>query len=125
MVRTASQSAPPLVVGLYLSAIIGGTIDIDPTNNELLIALDPEPAIYVEVVKIDDEGYQDTMTELFAGLLRILVPNLLSSALGSFPIPEFDLGGIEGVPSGTVLRITNTELDRPNDDYVRLRGQLR
>ncbi len=81
-------------VGMYLTMIAGASIDIDPTVNELLVAVSPDPLIYVQVVTIDDPGYQALMSDLFSRLLAIVAPNLVASVLGSFPIPEFDLAGI-------------------------------
>ena len=95
------------------SAVVGGSLDIDPTTNEIMVALDPNPQIYVEVVQIDDEGYQGVMTDLFASLLRIVVPRLLGDVLGSIPIPEFDLGAL-GLGINTTLSLSNGSLGRPN-----------
>ncbi len=108
------STAPPLHVGMYLSTVLGGFLDLDPTNNELLVALDPNPDIWIEVVAIDDEGYQGVMTDLFVGLMTVLLPPMLEQVVGSFPIPSFDLGGLAGLPAGTVLELTNGSLGRPN-----------
>jgi hypothetical protein len=117
-------TTPPLHVGMYLSTIIGGSIDLDPVPNELIVSLDSEPIVYVDVVEIDDDGYQAVMSDLFASLLRLIMPQLFAAAIGSFPIPDFDLGGVGGLPPGTVLRLTNGSLDRDGDHYFRLTGSL-
>ncbi len=110
-----AEGVPPLTVGMYLSAVVGGSLDIDPTTNEIQIFLDTDnPSIYVQVTSIDDEGYQGVMTDLFTGLLELLLPELLSRALGSFPIPEFNLSAL-GVPiPDTILTLSNGDLGRPN-----------
>src|SRR5207247_9551963 len=61
----------PLNVGLYLSMIAGASITID-ANNQLVVAVEPNPQIEVQVVSIDDPGYQGLMSDLFADLLGIV-----------------------------------------------------
>jgi hypothetical protein len=117
-------SSAPMHVGLYLSTIVGGSIDIDPTNNELQAVLDANPQVWVQVVDIDDPGYQAVMSEFFTELLRLVLPQMLTHVLGEFPIPEFQLGGLAGLPAGTVLRLGNASADR-SGDYYRLVGVLR
>lgn len=118
-------NAPPLHVGMYLSTLLGGFLDLNPATNELLVALDPDPEIWVQVVQIDDEGYQAVMTDLFAGLMRALLPPMLESVIGSFPIPAFDLGGMGGLPPGTTLELLNGDLGRPNTANSCLSGAER
>ena len=109
-----------LNVGAYLSAMLSAEIDIDPTTNELVAIFDQEPMIAVEVVSIDDEGYQGVMSDLLQKVLKLLMPRLLGSAIGSFPLPEFDLSALAGdgiLPEGAIWRITNAELE--NDAQMR------
>ena len=112
-----------LNVELYLSTIIGGFMDIDPTTNEIILALDSEPDVWVQVAAIDEPAFQGPMSELFTEILRLVVPQLLSSAIGSIPLPEFDVGGIAGLPNSEVWKLTNGSMDRTGS-YFRLTGSL-
>jgi hypothetical protein len=114
-----SGGAGQLHVGLYLSTIMGGTLDINSAN-ELVVSLDPDPQIYVQVVDIDDPGYQAVMSDVFVEILRLILPNLISSVLSSFPIPEIDLSGIANLPPGTdaTWSFTNATIQRQSDYYV-------
>ena len=63
------------------------------------------------------------MSELFTEILRLVVPQLLSSAIGSIPLPEFDVGGIAGLSQSEVWKLTNGSMDRTGS-YYRLTGSL-
>ncbi len=130
------SGAPPLHVGMYMSAIVDGSIDIE--NNawwpysakNLLINLDPNPTIWVQVVEIDDQGYQGPMSDLLAGVLDYVLPTILQKVIGAFPIPEFDLNSMAGINATWVLR--SGDVDRGgydvnwwyNDDYHKLTGSI-
>ncbi len=128
----SSSGAGTLNVSLYLSTIIGATLTVletvdaggDPVN-EFQIDFDQNPQIFVEVVNIDDPGYQGLMSDLFQQILEILLPNLLGGVLSSFPIPEIDLGGIVNLPSGadSTWTLSGVAVDRTSD-YYRLTGSL-
>jgi hypothetical protein len=110
-------------VSLYLSTIIGGFLDIDPTTNSLIVSLDNDPDIWVQVVDIDEPSFQGPMSDLFTEVLRLVVPQLLSAAVGSIPLPEFDVGGLAGLPQSEVWGLTNGSLDRTGS-YYRMTGSL-
>ncbi len=121
----AGAGAGTINVGLYLSAVLGGSVDINQATNELTVLFDDQPQIEVEVFAIDDPGYQAVMSDLFAELLGLILPNLIGSVLQSFPIPEIDLGGIANLPPGTdaVWTLTGASIDR-TADYYRITGSL-
>ena len=48
-----------LNVSLYLSTIVGGFLDIDPTTNSLIVSLDNNPDIWVQVAAIDEPSFPD------------------------------------------------------------------
>jgi hypothetical protein len=110
-------------VSLYLSTIVGGFLDIDPTTNSLIVSLDNDPDIWVQVVDIDEPSFQGPMSDLFTEVLRLVVPQLLSAAVGSIPLPEFDVGGLAGLPQSEVWGLTNGSLDRTGS-YYRMTGSL-
>ena len=122
------NSTGTINLGMYLSAIVGGNLGVDDTgvDTTFTVDLDPAPAVYVEITHLDDEGYQAPMTQLFNTILQLLLPELLGRALGAFPIPAFDVGGLAGFPLGSELRIDPTEVDRPAvGDYFRMTGGVR
>jgi hypothetical protein len=114
-----ASGVEPLHVGLYLSTILGGSLDINDAN-ELVVSLDAEPQIFVEAVEIGDAGYQAEMSELLVELLALMLPDLLSGAISSFPIPEIDLSGIADLPSGTDATwvFDNPVIERQSDHYA-------
>lgn len=117
-----------LNIGAYLSTIVGGSIDIDPTTNQLQLLVNDDYRAYIEVVQIDDVGYQGVMSDLLAKVLELLIPNLLGETLGAFPIPAFDLAALAGegvVPPGTIWELTNSSIERDTGDgYLLLTGSL-
>jgi len=81
----------------------------------------------VEVVQIDDVGYQALMSDLFTQALKLMLPRLLRNVLGSLPLPEFDLSALaeDGVlPAGTVWRLRNAAMTFPEDEYLLFTGNL-
>ena len=117
-----------LHIGAYLSTILGGSMDIDPTTNQLQLLVNEDFSVHLEVMEIDDVGYQGVMSDLLAKVLELLIPNLLGETLGAFPIPAFDLGALAGqgiVPPGTIWELTNASIERdPADGYLLLTGSL-
>ncbi len=135
-------SSGSLNLALYLSAVVGGSIDVN--GGELILTLETEPDVHLEVITIDDPGYQASMSEVFSGLARLVLPRILGSVLQSFPIPEIDLAGVLGIvcngdgdcplgwtcePAGgsnecsKVLSLSESSVDRTSD-YTRLTGSL-
>jgi hypothetical protein len=111
-------------LSMYLSAIIGGSIDFDPVTNELLINLDnTNPEIWVQVDEIMEPAIQGNMSLLFTEVLRSLLPRLLGAVFGSIPLPSFDVGGLAGLPGSEVWELTNGGISR-TPDYYRLTGSL-
>ena len=115
-------------VGAYITLLSSAGLDIDPTANTLELLMDESPTIAVEVVAIDDEGYQGPMSDLLAKAMKLILPRLLTSTIGSIPLPSFDLGSLaeEGVvPAGTVWELTEGELERdPSGTHLLLTGAL-
>lgn len=124
LLGTAS-SGPPLHVGLYLSAILGGSLLIDQSTNVLQTQFNLQPTVAVQVYAIDDPAYQGTMSDLFTGLMQLLLPSILGGVMASFPIPEINLGNIANLPTGTdaVWTLTGAQIDRASD-YYRITGSL-
>jgi hypothetical protein len=68
------------------------------------------------------------MSDLLRKVLKLLMPRLLGSAIGSFPLPEFDLSALAGdgiLPEGAVWRISGAELENDsNSRYIYVTGSL-
>lgn len=115
-------------VGAYLASTLAAVIDIDPTTNSLELIFEEEPQVHIEVVEINDVGYQGVMSDLLSSILELILPNLLGDTLGSIPLPEFDLSALAGstvIPPGTVWRLTNSSIERDSgDNYLLLTGSL-
>ncbi len=110
-------------VTLYVSAIAAGNVDIDPDKNQLVLALSPEPQIWIEVVSLDVPGYEAAMSDLFNQVAEVLVPQLMSDVVGAFPIPTVELPEVPGWYD-TEWSLANGELDR-SGGYFRLTGSIR
>ncbi len=114
-----------LEMSMYLSAIIGGSMDLDPTTNELIISLDStNPQVWVEITEIGEPAIQGEMSVLFTEVLGAIVPRLLSAVVGSIPLPTFDVGGLAGLPVSEVWELSNGDIERVLD-YYRLTGGLK
>lgn len=129
-------SGQAIDVRMYVSAVLSGSVDIDPSTNELSISVGPEPKVWVDVVSIDEPAYAATVSEFFKGLLEQVLPRLLNSLVGAFPIPSFDLSAVAGLPPGTVWELDAPSLERETyclgdtcypsrEDYSVLTGSLR
>jgi len=66
---------------------------------------------------------QGNMSLLFTEVMRMLLPQLLESIVGSIPLPTFDVGGLAGLPQSEVWELHNGGIDRVGD-YYRLTGEL-
>jgi hypothetical protein len=114
-----------LHLSMFLSAIIGGSMDLDPTTNELIISLDnTNPQVWVEITEIGEPAIQGEMSVLFTEVLRAIVPRLLTTVVGSIPLPTFDVGGLAGLPVSEVWELSNGDIERVVD-YYRLTGGLK
>ncbi len=124
LAQVMGSNAPPnpLTIGAYLSTIMSGNLDVDPTLNELVMSLDSNPEIFVQVVELDDAGYQAVMTDILSNLLAVVLPEMLGSAVGSFPIPEIDMSSFGSGYS--TLSLDAAEFERANVNYIRLQGNL-
>ncbi|MEE8408215.1 MAG: hypothetical protein V3T05_01295 [Myxococcota bacterium] len=96
--------------GIYVSMVIGVSLDVDPTTNKIIAIFDVDP--HLEVAHIDDpiSQYHGLLSELVGAALRKLMPQLVGDALGAMELPELDLSGVAGLPNGTVWRLQNADL---------------
>jgi hypothetical protein len=113
----------PIEAGIYVSVLAGGSLAVDHVTNRLSIDVARSPQVDVQVAEINDPGYESRIHSLLSLGLRDLLPGLLADALSGLPLPEFDLGSIDGVPPDTRWRLRNAETDRQGS-YHRLSGDL-
>ncbi|MBT6178136.1 MAG: hypothetical protein HOI23_12895 [Deltaproteobacteria bacterium] len=118
-----TPAAQEIDVRLYLSAVMGASFDYDPVNHAIQISIDGDPTIAVEVVEISQSAYQAEISQLMSSIMALVIPELLESVLSSFPIPEFDLGGLAGLDSNASWTIGDVTIARKND-YIRMTGSL-
>jgi hypothetical protein len=102
---------------------MGASFDYDPISHAIQISIDGDPTIAVEVVEISQSAYQAEISQLMSSIMALVLPELLGSVLSSFPIPEFDLGGLAGLDSNASWTIGDVTIARKND-YVRMTGSL-
>jgi hypothetical protein len=111
----------------YLSAQLAGDIRFDPVGGRLSTNLRDAPSIYVDVVELDDMGYQSHVSAFLAELFSIAMPNILHTVMGSVPLPALNISkliGLEG-PAAEWC-ITDGDIRRgEGDDYVTVYGALR
>jgi hypothetical protein len=110
-------------VELYVSAIVGAEFSVVPDAQVIAFDFDSEPAIWVEVASISEVGYESEVAALLESLVRLMLPEMLGSFLSTFPIPEFDLGGLAGLETGESWTLQDMSIAR-SEDYVRLMGRL-
>ena len=94
-----------------------------PDQQVIAFEFDEEPAIWVEVASISEVGYESEVSALLESLVRLMLPELLGSFLSTFPIPEFDLGGLAGLETGESWTLQDISVAR-SGDFVRLMGRL-
>ena len=121
----APEDITPYFVDIefYVSMIMGGAIDIDPTTNELVLIVDPSPEFYFHVVNINNGAYSQEAGAVLQGLLPEVLPELLSQALSSYSLPQINLSGVAGLPEGTVWELRNAELNN-TDGYIQITGAV-
>ena len=118
-----TPAAQTIDVRLYLSAIMGASFNYDPVNHAIQIEIDGDPTIAVEVVDMSQSAYEAEISQLMSSIMALVIPELLGNVLSSFPIPEFDLGGLAGLDSDANWTIGDVTIARKND-YVRMTGSL-
>ncbi len=111
----------------YLSAQLAGDIRFDPVRGSLSTNLRDAPSIYVDVVELDDMGYQARVSSFLAELFSIAMPSLLHSVIGSVPLPVLNISKLIGLDGpGAQWCITDGDIRRAEgDDYVTVYGSLR
>jgi hypothetical protein len=97
---------------------------LDAATNVLTLGVDSSnPEIWVELDDSIEPAFQGTLSKLFTAVLNALLPRVLSAAVGSIPLPVFDVGGLAGLPQIEVWELHNGAIERTEDHY-RLTGSL-
>lgn len=112
-------------IGMYVSLLYSATMDFDAATNKLQLQIEPNPQTYVQVVTIDDPGYQGILSDAMMQAAQIMLPTMLKDAVASIEIPEFDLSNVADLPEGTVWALRHGSISRsPNGNYFFLRGGI-
>ena len=111
----------PITVDLMVSVSSGVTV-LRAADDGIRLTFDDEPQVGVEVMNLTDPRYSDELGLFLERLVRLVVPGLLENVLGTFPLPNLDLGDLVGeAASGTELSIDGVS---KSGDYLRLTGGL-
>jgi len=111
----------PITVDLMVSVSSGVTV-LRAADDGIRLTFDDEPQVGVEVMNLSDPRYSDELGLFLERLVRLVVPGLLENVLGTFPLPNLDLGDlVGGAASGTELSIDGVS---KSGDYLRLTGGL-
>ncbi len=124
LLGTCAEAAPCRITA-YLSTILRGSIEVDPTNATLIVNVAPETQTGVQLLTLDGEAgaYQGPVSDLLARVLADQLPTVLESAIGAMPLPAMGIGNIAGTPAGTYWGLGNTDIGRTGD-YLVLTGTL-
>lgn len=116
--------------GLAIQAEIYASLEIDAAieaaGNELSVHVNGITQFALDTETVNDywEGQEALLEDTIKGILLPQIEGLLDDAIGSFPIPELDLGGlVPGVPAGTVLQIGDTITEKKKG-YISIQGDL-
>jgi hypothetical protein len=121
-------SEEPLVIALYLSAIIGGEIGTNSATNTFDATLSENPQVYLQVYSVSDPSQVDpgliTIVNSDVGkVLRESIPGMLESVLNSFPLPSINVGNISNLLPDVELKMSDADIERQGHYYL-LGGDL-
>jgi hypothetical protein len=121
-------SDEPLVIALYLSAIIGGEIRTNSATNTFDATLNENPEVYLQVYSVSDPDAVDPdlisiINSDVGKVLRESIPGMLESVLSSFPLPVIDIGSISSLLPDVELKMSDAEIGRQGHYYL-LGGDL-
>ena len=117
----------PLKLGLFVSMV--AEAEIFGQGQEVGLNIMGITKIGTQVLSVEGSlGPFEGMFDIEELIENILVPLILEQvsnlSLGSFPIPEIDLGGLlPGIPPGTTLTLGNLEINM-NKGFLTFSGEL-
>lgn len=122
LIQGAGSASQPVEAEIYVSALATLSLGVDAGTGSLTV-VDPTVETWVQVTAA--EGLPDPQAAAAPVLdyAEALLPYLLGELFAALPFPELDLSGIEGVPPGTILRVSFSSIDRQGR-YHRLSGSF-
>ena len=113
----------PVMAQLYLSAALDASIT--GNGNEIGLNILGFTDIETQIIQVQGSLLGFDIEDLIEGVvIPMLVEQVSNLALGSFPIPEFDLSGlVPGIPPGTTLGLTDLEIGM-DSGYLMIGGAL-
>lgn len=122
---TPADSIEPYYIDLklYVSMIMGGAIDVDPTTNQLNLIVDPTPEFYFHILDLNDASFAQESGAVLQGLVPQVLPELLTEAVGKVSLPTIDLGEVANLPEGAVWELRNPSLTHSHG-YLKFTGAV-
>jgi hypothetical protein len=117
----------PVTITMYVSAALDAVVFGD--GNEIGLQINGITDIGTQIVSIDGNlgplaGMFDIEQLVEGVLVPMIVDQVSNLSLGSFPIPEIELGGlVPGIPAGTSLSLGNLVVDMEKG-YLVFGGEL-
>ena len=96
----------------------GASLDLDPSTNHLLPALDSAPEVVVQVAEAVGAADPSLWRDIVATAVRCEYTTRIEAILGAFPVPAIDIGFVPGVTPGTRLGLSGGVLERTGDYSV-------
>ena len=116
----------PVKFKAWLSAEID--IGLVANGNQLGIVVNGVSQFQLQVFDVEGPfaGLESTLEELIQKmLLEQVLGKLTNTSLGSFPLPEFDLGGlVPGVPAGTKIALGDLDITKKKG-FLQIEGNLK
>jgi len=112
-----------VAVSLYLSGMVNFDFDFDAQQNQLSLVPSETANIWIEVVDISSPDLQADLSASLQEIFSSIFPELLTPILSSIPLPEFDVGGLAGLPQSEIWTLTNGAVEK-TEGQIRFTGSL-
>ena len=112
-----------IAVSLYLSGMVDFDLAFDNQQNELSLVPKETADIWIEVVEISNPELQTELSVLLQEIFSSVFPELLTPILSSIPLPEFDVGGLAGLPESEIWKLNGGVVEK-TEGQIRFTGSL-
>jgi hypothetical protein len=107
---------------MWMSLVIGATLDIDPSTNELIAIMDTTPVMAIELVDFNNARYAPLLGEVMQGFVKKTMTEMSGKTMERIPLPTFNEdGAVELLDAELGLR--NGDMSHVGD-YSVLTGSL-
>ena len=110
-------------VSLYLSGMVDFNLVFDNQQNQLSLVPKETADVWIEVVEISNPELQTELSELLQEIFASVFPELLTPILASIPLPEFDVGGLAGLPASEIWKLNQGVVEK-TAGQIRFTGSL-